>query len=101
MTGKTFTKFIESLDKKMTIKKRYILIFGDNCSSHLQNLAFSNVKILFLPSNTTSKTQPMDAGVIKCLKGHYRVKLAKKVALVESNHKVDSTTINLFEALDM
>ena len=52
-------------------------MFIDNYRAHPNNLSFSNVKIVFLPENTTSVLQPMDAGIIKCFKGYYRTRAAR------------------------
>ena len=51
----------------------------DNVSSHSSDLKekFSNIKVVFLPVNTTSRLQPLDAGIIKNFKVHYRRLLVK------------------------
>ena len=61
-----------------------VLLLMDNASSHMlrnaeevelhgfKALKLSNVTILFLPANTTSWVQPMDAGIIACFKALYR-----------------------------
>ncbi|CAG8611544.1 24008_t:CDS:2 [Racocetra persica] len=49
-----------------------VLLLLDNCSSHkTDGLVLQNVKICFLPKNTTSKIQPMDAGIIISFKKNY------------------------------
>lgn len=51
----------------------------DNVSSHSPDFKdkFSNIKVVFLPVNTTSRLQPLDAGIIKNFKVHYRKSLVK------------------------
>ena len=44
----------------------------DNCPAHPKVQGLKAIKLIFLPPNTTSKTQPMDQGVIQNLKLHYR-----------------------------
>ena len=39
----------------------------------------SNVKMVFLPPNTTSRLQPSEAGIIAALKAHYRKRLMRHV----------------------
>ena len=54
----------------------------DNCGSHEQDLfndPFGQVKVLFLPQNTTSRFQPMDAGIISNFKTNYRYGLLYEV----------------------
>ena len=67
------------MDKEMTRQKRKILLIIDNCPAHpvVENL--QSLRLVFLPPNTTSHTQPMDAGVIRCFKAHYRNLLMTKM----------------------
>lgn len=44
----------------------------DNAPSHPPDVEFSNVTVRFFPPNTTSHLQPLDQGVIRCFKAHYR-----------------------------
>ncbi len=79
MTGEIFLDYCLKLNVEMIKKKRSILIFIDNCKAHPVNLSFLNIKIIFLPANTTSVLQPMDAGIIKCFKGYYRTHMARSL----------------------
>ena len=46
------------------------MLFMDNAPCHPADLEdkLSNINIVFLPKNTTSKTQPLDSGIIACWK---------------------------------
>lgn len=86
MTGTIMEKFLIQLNKKMVIQKRKILLFLDNASSH-PNLKLSNVQLVFLPPNTTSKTQPLDQGIINAIKVQYRKRVLKRLIC-----KIDTAT---------
>ena len=47
--------------------------------SHPKHLELSNIEVVFLPENTTSLIQPMDQGIVKNFKGHYRSKLHHRI----------------------
>ena len=59
-------KILETLNRQMTTEKRHVILFLDNATVHPPSLVdkFSNIKIVYLPKNTTSRLQPLDAGII-------------------------------------
>ena len=61
--------------------KKFYELFIDNTPSHPESFidCFSHVKIVFLPKNTTSKLQPLDAGIIKNFKVLYPKQLLQYV----------------------
>lgn len=71
MTSAVFCNWLKKFNLKMCAANRNVLLLIDNASSHVP-LPFSNVKIHFLPPNTSAVLQPLDAGIIKSFKGHYR-----------------------------
>ena len=81
MTSEIFTNWLHQIDKKMIKKKRSIVMIVDNCPAHPHVKGLKSMKLVFLPPNTTSVTQPMDQGVIRNLKLHYRkLVIPKKLA---------------------
>ena len=52
---------------------------------------FLNIKVAFLPKNTTSRLQPLDAGIIKIFKVYYR-KLLVRHTLATINDSDDNAT---------
>jgi hypothetical protein len=79
MTSTSFDEWLLKFDKRMRAEKRNIALILDNCAAHSVNTAaVRNISVYFLPPNTTSKTQPMDAGVIKNLKLHDRIQLERQ-----------------------
>ncbi|CAG8857579.1 23717_t:CDS:1, partial [Gigaspora margarita] len=50
------------------------LLLVDGATSHAVNNLneYPNIRVHFLPSNTTAHLQPMDAGIINAFKAHYK-----------------------------
>ena len=65
-----FQKWIKHVNQLMRIQKKHILLLMDNASSHQleENQELSNIKLHFLPPNTTSHLQPIDQGIIHSFK---------------------------------
>jgi hypothetical protein len=75
MLATLFQEWLHDFDLKVSRKygNQPVLLLLDNCPSHItEGLTLSNTEVLFLPPNTTSTLQPMDAGVIMSFKRHYR-----------------------------
>jgi len=74
-------------------------MFIDNCTSHPQFHKLSNIKFVFLPPNTTSVTQPLDAGIINTFKGYYRKQIINQLlALIETKQIPNQKSISLLDA---
>ena len=71
-----------SLDKS-------ILLFMDNAGCHPEDLKdkYTNICVVFLPPNTISLLQPLDLGIIKSYKMHYR-----KLLLIYISSKIEKCT---------
>ena len=78
-------EWVRDVNKTFQAEWRKVALIIDNCPAHpiIENL--SRLKLVFLPPNTTSVTQPMNQGVIRCLKAHYKKRLVKLIL-----HSLDS-----------
>ncbi|CAF1068605.1 unnamed protein product [Brachionus calyciflorus] len=93
MTGDKWLKWLKWFDDQLT---RPSLLLVDNCSAHVKSsqVEYKNLQIIYLPPNTTSLIQPMDAGIIKNFKSLYRKLLVSHwVQLFDSNKKLDPISI--------
>ena len=72
MTSDIWTDWLKKMDNLMRCKKRPIVMLCDNCAAHSSDVRLTNIKLVFLPPNTTSLIQPMDQGIIANFKQHYR-----------------------------
>ena len=81
MTTEIMIQVLTALDGKLNVKNRKALLFLDNAPSHPETLQgnLQNIKLVFLPKNTTSQVQPCDAGIIRNFKVKYRKQLLKIV----------------------
>ena len=71
MTSGIFETWLEKFDKRMGCKGRKVLLFLDNVTLH-SDVQLCNVKLKYLPANTTSILQPFDQGIILAMKRKYR-----------------------------
>lgn len=64
----------------MALQSGNILVFLDNCRAD-PAITLTNVKmVIFLP-NTTSRLQPLDAGIIQGVKVNYRKNMIQHIAV--------------------
>lgn len=77
MDSEIFSEWLLKLERTCSSDNRHILLLLDNFKCHEVDLDLPHVKILFLPPNTTSKSQPMDQGIINNVKQLYKKHLAE------------------------
>ncbi|KAK1937943.1 Tigger transposable element-derived protein 6 [Phytophthora citrophthora] len=72
MNSDLFQDWLQALNLRTILEGRHILLLVDNVSSHKEpQVPLSNVRMEFLPKNTTSVLQPLDQGVIACIKQRF------------------------------
>ena len=64
MVGKMLEEWLRELGRKFAFEGRIVAFVIDSCPAHPHIFNLKSIKLYFLPPNTTSKTQPMDQGVI-------------------------------------
>jgi len=69
MTSVIFNDWLNKWDLEL---KRKTVLLVDNCTAHTNSSLLKNIKVIFLPANTTSLIQPCDQGIIRTFKAHYR-----------------------------
>ena len=89
MTSALFEEWFIKLDRRFKAEKRKVLMFIDNCPSHPPDLKnkLTSIELKFFPPNMTSKLQPLDQGIIKNLKTHYRRRILTKIINVMERNK--------------
>ena len=99
MTSEIYDEWLRKFDRTNKAQNRKVALIVDNCPAHpiVENL--TNTTVYFLPPNTTSVTQPMDAGIIKNLKVHYRnMLIRKRLFAIQNSVEIE---INLLDSLKM
>ncbi|CAE1241738.1 unnamed protein product [Acanthosepion pharaonis] len=91
MTSQLFTDVMKTLDRKMITQNRKIILFSDNATCHnlLPGTNLSNIKLSFMPPNTTCLIQPLGQGIIRSFKAYYRRELVRmQIAAIDATPPV-------------
>lgn len=100
MDSEIFSDYVRKLDTKFDAEGRKIVLIIDNCPAHPNVDNLKAIQLVFLPPNTTSKTQPMDQGVIRALKAFYRTNVVRRQIKYVDEGKT-TPKINILQAMRM
>ena len=100
MDSDLFEEWVRELDAKFAREGRKVALIVDNCPAHPHVEGLQAINLVFLPPNTTSKTQPMDQGVIRSLKAHYRALTVQQYIHAVDNNK-PMPNISILAAMNM
>ncbi|KAG6920975.1 tigger transposable element-derived protein 4-like, partial [Chelydra serpentina] len=80
VTAHLFQEWALQWDRELRRDRRRVLLFLAHSSAHPRELQarLRHIQLAFFPPNTRSITQPLDTGIIRNLKGHYRALVAAK-----------------------
>ena len=100
MTSEVMESVMLCLNRKLVFEDRKVILFLDNATCHPESMIgkFSHIKIVFLPKNTTSRLQPLDAGIIRNIKVKYRKRLVK---FVLSRIQEDASATEIVKGVDV
>ena len=86
MTSDVMQAVLTRFNRKLLLEQRKVVLILDNATCHPKSIidSFLQIKIIFLPKNTTFTLQPLDAGIIQNFKLRYR-KILVKYALARIN----------------
>lgn len=85
----------------MRSQKRHILLIIDNFSGHFINYAPTNIQIEFFEPNLTAFVQPLDAGIIRCFKAHYRNNFCRRAIQLDEAGDRDIYKLDIQEGMMM
>ncbi|CAF4196759.1 unnamed protein product, partial [Rotaria sordida] len=73
---------------------------NNNAPVHPPDIILKNITLKFFPSNSTALIQPMDQGVIRTFKAHYRRQLVQHIiASADVAHTADDIVITALDAI--
>ena len=95
-----FEEWVRELDRTFMGEGRKDALIVDNCAAHPHIEGLKAIQLVFLPPNTTSETQPMDQGVNRSLKAHYRALTVQLfIRAVDKNQPLPK--ISILSAMNM
>ena len=94
MTGGLFGEWARKLDSSFQTQDRKVLTLIGNCPAHPEIKSLTNINLIFLLPNKTALLQPMDHGVIRSLKAHYRRRIFRLcIKALDENKSLPKITI--------
>ena len=98
-----FEEWVPESDRPFTKEEQKIVLLAHNFPAHpsIDNLA--STELIFLPPNTISNLQPIDQGVIRSLKAHYKTMSIKMLieAIEKEKPLAEFSILDAMQMLDV
>ena len=89
MTFEIYQRLHQNFDSKMRRQNRQVLLLLNNIPSNSKDVNVTNMKLVFIPANTTSILQPPDQEINQDCQTIYRKRLLQSVlAKMDKEEKV-------------
>jgi len=88
-------------DIELQLENRQIALTLDNFTSHSIQYKPKQMKLIYFEPGLTSHIQPLDAGIIRCFKAHYRRQFCLCAIAQDNAESEDIYKINLLDAMTM
>uniref|UniRef100_UPI00398F4254 tigger transposable element-derived protein 4-like n=1 Tax=Pristiophorus japonicus TaxID=55135 RepID=UPI00398F4254 len=98
MTGDIFCEWVRQWDRRLT--GRRIVLILDNFSGHPRISGLRNIHLVFPPADAACLTQPLEQGIMHCMKQHYIRAMREKV-LEELDSKAELTAAQCVKRISL
>jgi hypothetical protein len=78
MTANIYREWLQQWDFELGTRKRKIVLLQDNFSGHIVPDDLQNISVVNFAPNLTAHVQPLDQGIIRCFKAHYRANYIRR-----------------------
>ncbi|KAF7347008.1 DDE-domain-containing protein [Mycena venus] len=78
MTTVLYREWITKWDAELRLANRRVLLLQDNFSAHNPPDDLTNITVVNFTANLTAHVQPLDGGIIRCFKAHYRSRFTQR-----------------------
>ena len=94
MTSSLYQEWIKDWDTQLRKTKHKILLLQDNFAGHIVPEGLQNIRVENFAANLTAHVQPMDQGIIRCFKAHYRAAFIRRAI---RNYNMDITPADIYK----
>ena len=98
MISSIFEAWVRRFDIRMQSENRKVLLLVDNCPAHSVIEGLKAVTVEYFPPNVTSVLQPLDQGIIRNFKMHYRQRVLQQMIQTLDNG-AENEVIHILQAL--
>ncbi len=94
-------RWVKELDVQFQSQNWHVALTLDNFMGHTITYKPTHIELIYFEPNLTPYVQPLDAGIIRCVKAHYRKAFCARAVDMDEAGESDIYKINLLEIMLM